>query len=167
MTSRHLAFLLIFGIGGPKSELLDPAKGVPLTSRIACDGYTTPEDDLRVHAAFSAGGNERKFVVSRYFEDECPVTVEFGCVRKVKAGWRTAWSATNAQPSVNDVVSITSCYKWGAKDPAKYVLSGWYKESTDKKAEWKQVAVKQTSEKPEVFEFSDPSGGTGRLEVHR
>jgi hypothetical protein len=164
--TRSLAFLLIFGIGG-KPELLDRSQGVKLVSRLHCDGVTAPEDQLRVHATFSAGGAERKFEVSRSLEAECPTNVEFGCIWKNKPGWRPVWSATNGQPTTNDVVPIASCYKWGSKEPADYVLTAWYKDGTGKKAEWKQVAVKQTSETPQVLEFSDPSGGSGRIEIRR
>ena len=44
MNNYVLALFLIFGLGHPKQEPVDPAKGVPLHSRLKCDGYGAPED---------------------------------------------------------------------------------------------------------------------------
>ncbi len=120
-----------------------------------------------MHATFSSGGAERKFEVSRNHDAECPPNVEFGCIWKNKAGWRAVWSAPNAQPAADGLVTLDSCSDWGSKDAAQYVLTAWFKAGAGKKAKWEQVAVKQTSTRPEVFEFSEPGGGTGRLEIQR
>jgi hypothetical protein len=169
MSSYSLAFLLIFGIGHhPAREPMDPAKGVQLHSRIPCDGNGAPEDLLRIQTTFSAGDSAREFVVSSFANDKCELDVKGKCLHNVKAGWRTVWSDANAEPSAHALVPISSCYEWGSSAPAQYVLSGWYKEgAADSKPAWKQAPLKQVSAEPEVYQFTDPNGGTGRLEIRR
>ena len=56
----------------------------------------------------------------------------------------------------------------GTSALAQYVLSGWYKEgAADSKEAWKQAPLKPVSTEPEVYEFTDPNGGTARLEIRR
>ena len=64
--TSFLALLLIFGIGKPDREPVDKAKSVSLRSRIPCDGYTAPEDDVQMQVTFSSGTSARQFVVSRF-----------------------------------------------------------------------------------------------------
>lgn len=160
--------LLIFGLGHSPYEALDPAMGFQLHSRIPCDGYGSPEDLLRLRTTFSPGATAREFLVSRYHTERCEVDVKWKCLHREKAGWRDIWSASSAAPAptAQALVPIGSCYEWGSKDPAQYVLSGWY-QPTDSKAGWQQVRLKQVSSQPEVYEFTDPAGGTARLEVGR
>lgn len=139
--------------------------GFLLHSRIPCDGYGAPEDLLRMTTMFSSGGAEREFVVSRYHTERCEVDV-WKCLHHEKPGWRDVWSASNAMPAAKALVPIGSCYEWGSKEPVQYVLSGWYRQP-DSKAGWQQVRLKQVSSQPEVYEFSEPGGGTARLEISR
>lgn len=167
MNSHVLALFLIFGLGHPAHEALDPAKGVPLSSRVPCDGYTAPEEELGAHATFSPGGPAREFVLSRFHKETCVVDIKGKCLHKEKEEWRDVRTLASERPE-SDTLFVDSCYAWGSSDPAQYVLSGWYQESpSGAKPVWKQVPVKQVSEKPQVFEFSDPNGGSGRLEIER
>ena len=168
MSSYSLAFLLIFGLGHPSREPVDPAKGVPLHSRLPCDGNGDPEDLLRVQTTIPSTAWAREFVVSRYEIDKCAVETMFQCWHKPRAGWRETWSTASTEPSAHALVPISSCNEWGSNAPSQYVLTGWYKEgAADSKLVWKQAAVKQVSSEPEVYEFTDPNGGTARLEITR
>ncbi len=163
-----LALLLIFGLGHPAREPVDTAKSAPLRSRIPCDGQTAPEDDVSVKVVFSTGDWAREFVVSRYQDEACEVNLKIKCLHHEKAGWRGVWSAESAQPSTNSLLPLGSCYAWGSKEPAQYLVSGWYKEGAPgAKLEWRQAAIQQVSSKPEVYEFTDPKGGTARLQIER
>ncbi len=174
MGANLLAFLLIFGLGHPKQEPVDPAKSAPLHSRLKCDGYGAPEDLVRIQVTFSPGAWAREFVVSRYQDYKCELDVKGKCLHKIKEGWRDAWSVSNVQPSAHAMLPISSCYEWGSTELAKYVLSGWYQEgAADPKLAWHQSTIKQVSSgaslegAPEVYEFTDPNGGTARLEITR
>lgn len=155
--------LLIFGLGHPTREPLDPAMGFQLHSRIPCDGYGAPEDLLRMRPTFSKA-SVQEFVISRYHTERCQVDVKGKCLHREKAGWRDVWASSVEEKAL---VPIGSCYQWGSKDPSQYVLSGWYNEGTEQKPLWHQVRIKQVSEKPEVYEFADPSGGAARIEIAR
>jgi hypothetical protein len=157
---------LIFGLGHPSRDPVDPAKAAQLHSRLPCDGYGAPEDLLRIHTTFSAGDTTREFVVSRYHTERCEVDIHGKCLRHEKAGWRDVWSSS-AEASPQALVPIGSCYAWGGTDPAQYVLSGWIQEGTEAKPLWRQVPIKQVSSQPEVYEFADPKGGAARLEIAR
>jgi hypothetical protein len=166
VSSNLLAFLLVFGLGHPAREPLDPAKSVPLHSRIPCDGNGAPEDLLRVQATFSPGAWAREFVVSHYANGRCEVDVHVKCLHKEKPGWHDVWSTTNAEPTSRALVPVTSCYEWGSNVAAQYVLSGRYQEgAADPKLAWHQAAVKLVSGEQEVYEFTDPKGGTARLQI--
>lgn len=168
MSAYLLGFLLIFGIGKPDREPLDTAKAVSLRSRIPCDGYTAPEDDVRLQVTFSAGASAREFVVSRFHKEACEVNVKIKCLHREKEGWDTVWSAISMEPSANGTIYLGSCYAWGSTEPAQYILSGWYKEGApNSKLLWHQAIVKQVSAQPEVYEFSDPNGGSARLQILR
>jgi hypothetical protein len=169
VSTNFLAFLLIFGLGHPKQEPVDAAKTVPVTSRLACDGFGAPEDLVRIHVTFSTGAGAREFVLSRYQDYKCELDVKGRCLHKIKAGWRDVWSAANEQPSAHALLPISSCYEWGSTEAAQYILSGWFQESAaaDPKLPWQQGTVKQVSSVPEVYEFTDPKGGTARLEITR
>jgi hypothetical protein len=166
--SNFLAFLLIFGLGHPKQEPVDPAKSAPLHSRLKCDGYGAPEDLIRIQVTFSPGAGAREFVVSQFQTDKCSVETMFQCWHKPRAGWREVWSAGNAQPTAGAMLPLSSCYEWGSTEAAQYVLSGWYQEgAADPKVAWHQGTINQVSTEPEVYEFTDPKGGTARLEITR
>jgi|HubBroStandDraft_1064217.scaffolds.fasta_scaffold167638_2 hypothetical protein len=170
VSGHYLALLLIFGFGHPAREPVDPAKSVQLHSRIPCDGYGGPEEAVHVQMTFSSspssGGAAREFVVNRFQNETCEINLGIKCLRKEKAGWHYAWSATSGQSSANGILPLESCYEWGSKEPAQYILSGWYQEgASDSKLVWRQAAVKQVSSQPEVYEFSAPDGGTARIEL--
>jgi len=158
--------LLIFGLGHPSREPVDPAKSVPLHSRIPCDGFGGPEEAVHVQTTFSGGATAREFVVSRYQIDKCGVETMFQCWHKrPHPGWHEVWSVASGQSSASPVLPLSSCDEWGSSEPAKYILSGWYQEGTDSKPMWRQVPVKQVSSQPEIYEFADPSGGTARIQI--
>jgi hypothetical protein len=168
VSSYFLALFLIFGLGHPAREPLDPAKSIPLQSRLKCDGDGSPEDLLRIQVTYSPGEWAREFVVSQFQTDKCGVETMFQCWHKPRSGWRSVWSVANEQSSAHALVPVSSCYEWGSSAPAQYVLSGWYQEgAADSKLAWKQAAIKQVSSEPEVYEFADPNGGTARLEITR
>jgi hypothetical protein len=167
VSTYSLAFLLIFGLGHHARDPVDTSQAVKMTSRFPCDGNGAPEDLLRVKASFSPGGAVREFVLNRYETDKCSVETMFQCWHKARSGWHDAWSVTNAAPSAYSLVPVGSCDEWGSTDPAQYVLSGWSQQGTESKPVWKQVPVKQVSSLPEVYEFTDPMGGTARLEITR
>ena len=81
------------------------------------------------------------------------------------------WSAANEQPAAHALLPLSSCDDWASTEPAQYILSGWYQEGTaNPKLPWHQATVKQVSTvpgAPEVYEFTDPNGGTARLEMTR
>jgi hypothetical protein len=165
MSRPFFALALIFGLGRPAQAPLDAAKGVPLASRIPCDGYTAPEDAVPAQVTFSSGAWAREFVLSRFQEESCAIDLKIKCLHKERAGWRPVWQAASARPSAAALLPLDSCYAWGSSRPAKYVLSGWYKEGAqDSKLAWRQAAVKEASAGSRVYEFSDPRGGTARLE---
>jgi hypothetical protein len=148
VSSYFLAFLLIFGLGHPKQDPADPSKSAKLHSRLLCDGYGAPEDLVRIQVTYSPGAWAREFVVSRYQDEKCEVDVKVKCLHREKEGWRDMWSATN--------------------EAAQYILSGWYQEGpADPKMPWHQATIQQVSTLPEVYEFTDPKGGTARLEITR
>jgi len=170
MGRNVFALLLIFGLGHPARDPIDPAKGVQLHSRIPCDGYGGPEEAVHVQVTFSSAGSAaaREFVVSRYQTDKCSVETMFQCWHKARSGWHEVWSATNGTASsAGDILPLASCNEWGASEAPQYVLSGWYQEGSESKPVWRQSTVKQVSSQPEVYEFTDPSGGTARLEIKR
>ena len=117
----------------------------------------------------STGTGAREFVASRYWNEKCDADVKGKCLHKEKAGWRDVWTAAiGGQPSATSILPLASCYEWGSSDPAQIVLSGWYQDGeANSKAPWRQGTVKQVSTQPEVYEFTEPNGGTARLEIKR
>ena len=124
MSSYFLLFLFIFGLGHPKQDPIDPAKGAKLQSRLRCDGYGAPEDLIRIKASYSSSAWAREFVLSRYHDYKCELDVKGKCLHKIKEGWRDVWTASNQQPSAHALLPLSSCYQWGSSELAQYVLSG-------------------------------------------
>src|SRR5580658_812855 len=146
---------------------VDPSKGAKLTSRIPCDGETNPEDQLVLDPTFSAGGVERAFRIELFEKDYCKrVDLGFMCLQPAHNGLKREWVVNSAHPQ-RGFMGLASCVTWGSKDPAEYVLTGWYRESADKKALWKQAEIKRVSSSTESYEFADPNGGAARLEIVR
>ena len=147
---------------------MDAVKGVPLASRISCDGSTNYQDEVTLQTTFSPGGLERSFQVAEFQPEYCKhVDLYFVCLKRGHNRWREDWSADSSQPAGTGRVWLNSCSSWGSKEAAQYILSGWYREGTDRKQPWKQVVIKRVSEKPEIYEFTDPNGGSARVEVTR
>jgi hypothetical protein len=172
MNAHFVALLLIFGLGHPSRDPIDPAKSIPLHSRIPCDGFGGPEEAIHVQVTFSSSSSSadtaREFVVSQYETDQCSVETMFQCWHKARTGWHDVWSAASAQPSSGAIMPLASCKEWGSKEPARYILSGWYQENaSSSKPVWRQAAVKQISSAPEVYEFTDGKGGTARIQIGR
>jgi hypothetical protein len=152
--------------GRKPERIFDTSLAAPLTSRLPCDGFTSPEDHPAAKATFSPGGWERSFTVSVFQRGKCRVDLKIKCADEQKEGWRDTWTTKNDAPSKSDELSLRSCYAWGTSEPAQYLLSAWYREgSGNPKLPWKQVPVKKVSANPDVYEFSDPQGGTARLEI--
>ena len=81
--------------------------------------------------------------------------------------WKQEFSVDSSHPETRSY-GLDSCYELGSKDAPQYVLSGWYRDGgPDSKLPWKQAMVKQITSRWEVFEFTDPNGGTGRVEINR
>ena len=108
MSTYLLAFFLIFGLGHPARQPLDPDKSVPLHSRLKCDGYGSPEDLLRIQVTYSPGAWAREFEVNQFDTDKCGVETMFQCWHKPRAGWHNVWSAANEQPAVREGLPLVT-----------------------------------------------------------
>jgi hypothetical protein len=150
-------------------ETIDPAKGVHISSRLPCDGSTNPQDEVILKATFSPGGWERAFNLSVFESKFCRFAdFYFVCAKTGHDRWKQEWSIDNTGSQEIGRFDLNSCSAWGSSDPPQYVLTGSYKEGvTDKKLPWLQVPLKQVSSKPDVYEFTDPNGGTARLTITR
>lgn len=146
---------------------IDEALSLPLVSRLPCDGHTAAEDHLTVRAAFSAGGLEKSFRVSIYREDVCRYDLKVKCLSTDRAGWKHEWSLSSAEAGKTGAVSIRACYDWGSAQPAKYILSGMYRQAGNPKLVWSQAKLTQVSANPDVYEFTAPDGKPNRLEISR
>lgn len=147
-------------------DVLDVNQAIKLESPIPCDGSTNPQQEIVLDAHFSSEGGQRVFIVDNYRDQSCKADIGVKCFKHVPAGWRDDL-IVNGEGSRH--YWLNSCRAWGSKDAAQYTLSGWYKDgpATKKKLAWKQAPLKQVSTAPEVYEFSDGNGGTGRVEIKR
>jgi hypothetical protein len=163
-----------------REEPLDTAKGAKLASRIPCDGVTNPEDQVKLVSAFSAGTVEREFRIDVYEDKYCKrMDLGFKCLQEGKALWKEEWSVNNSHPQgETGFYGLASCADEGlaaqsaavqiSKDPPQIVLSGWYREpGADPNAPWKQAVLKKLDSRWETYEFTDPAGGTARIELTR
>jgi hypothetical protein len=165
--------ILGLGTGGyarthPREEPLDPSKGVKLSSRIPCDGATNPQDQINLTPTFSPGTGERSFRIDVFEDEYCKrMDLGFACLTRRHSLWKQEWSVDSAH-SEGRSYGLDSCAELGSKDTPQYVLSGWYREGgADSKLPWKQVVLKPVSSRWETYEFTDPNGGTARLEINR
>jgi hypothetical protein len=165
--------ILGLGTGGyarthNREEPLDPAKGAKLSSRLPCDGATNPQDQINLTPTFSLGTLERSFRIDVFEDKYCKrMDLGFACLTPRHSLWKQEWSVDSSHPEGRSY-GLDSCSEWGSKDTPRYVLTGWYREGgPESKLPWKQAVVKQVPSRWEVFEFADPSGGTGRLEINR
>lgn len=174
-SSIALASLALLGLGGvyarshKAEDLVDRVQGVRISSRIPCDGATNPQQEVGLETTFSPGGWQRAFHLDRFESQYCRlVDLYFVCVVHGHERWRHAWARDNQSPSASGRYWIDSCAAWESKDAPEYILSGWYREdAADRKLPWKQAAIKRVSETPEIYEFTDPHGGTARIEIKR
>jgi hypothetical protein len=147
---------------------IDLSKSVVLKSRIRCDGVTAPEDYVTARATFSPGSSERQFSLYTFERGNCKFDLKVVCIGTPPLAWNAVWSSSNNEPPKPDAFTLRSCYEWGSAQPAQYVISAWYREAEAKRfTPWRQVYLKQVSAHPDVFEFKDPTGATGRLELNR
>jgi hypothetical protein len=168
-----------------REEPLDRAKGAKLSSRIPCDGVTNPEDQIKLVSTFSAGTVEREFRINVYEDKYCKrVDLGFKCLQEGKALWKEEWSVNNSHPQGEvGFYGLASCAEPSSagagavqgrsgdlvsKEPPQIVLSGWYREpGSDPNRVWKQAALKKLDSRWETYEFTDPAGGTARIELTR
>jgi hypothetical protein len=150
-------------------DLLDSVKGIRIASRIPCDGSTNPREEVELHSTYSPGGWERSFRLDMFRSKYCRrLDLYFVCVFHGHDGWRPAWSSDSSHPPSTERFWLHSCSAWESADAAQYLLSGWYKEGEQgQKRPWKQAAVRKVSSNPETYEFTDPNGGTARVELPR
>jgi len=151
-----------------KEAPVDPQKGANLASRIPCDGETNPEDQVTLTPMFSEGGLERSFRIQLYEDKYCKRgDLGWACVQSGKGLWKEEWSADSSQAAATGTLGLSSCYEQGSKDAPRYILTGWYREKGDPKTPWKQAEIKKAALRWETYEFTDPDGGTARLEIGR
>lgn len=170
-----LAVFAILGIGVAgyartkvKEAPVDPAQGAKLASRIPCDAETNPADEVTLEPTFSSGGWERSFRIEVYEKDYCKrFDLGFKCLQEGHDLWKPEWSVESTKPA-NGSVGLDACNEWRGKDAPQYLLTGWYREPGDPKQHpWKQVEIKKVRSRWETYEFTDPNGGTARLEIDR
>jgi hypothetical protein len=150
-----------------REEPLDASKGA---SRIPCDGVTNPEDQVKLVSTFTAGTLERSFRINVYEDKYCKrMDLGFKCLQTGHALWKEDWSVTNSHPQgETGRYGLASCFEQGSKDAPQIVLSGWYREpGADPNQPWKQAVVKKLDSRWETYEFTDPNGGTARIEITR
>jgi len=174
--SIALASLAILGLGTGVNarshraeDLVDRVQGVRISSRIACDGATNPQEDIKLETTFSPGGWQRSFHLDVFESQYCKhLDLYFICVKHGHDKWKHEW-AQNSQGKPGPArYWVNACSQWGTKHAQEYILSGWYQEgAADRKLPWKQAAIKQVSATPEVYEFTDPQGATARVEIKR
>lgn len=157
----------------PKEAPVDSTLGVPLASRIPCDGATNPEDQVSLATTFSPGGWERSFRIE-VFEDKYCKRGDLGwaCVQPGHALWQREWSAVSGSASSVGTFGLSSCDALGSKEAPRILLTGWYKKpgadaKQAKQELWKQVQIRKTASRWETYEFTDPNGGTASIELVR
>jgi hypothetical protein len=147
---------------------LNRVEGLRISGRLPCDGATNPQEELRLKTTFSPGGWQRSFHLDVFEKQYCKrVDLYFFCLSHGHERWKKEWISSSENLAAPARYWMDTCTSWGEKDAPEYILSGWYQEGAGKKLEWKQAAIKKTSETPEVYEFSDPQGGTARIEIKR
>ena len=158
--------VLSYGRTPAKTEVIDLSQGVKLASNLPCDGATNPQQEIILEAHFSAAGGQLSFLIDNYQDETCIADIGIKCFKQVPAGWRD-----ELRIDTDGAIHywLNSCRTWGSKDVAQYSLTSWYKETAvkNKKQPWKQVSLKQVSAQPEIYEFTTPNGGTGRVEISR
>jgi len=150
-------------------DQVDRVQGVRIASHYLCDGSTNPQAGLKLKTVFSPGGWQRAFHLDAFERQYCRhLDLYFLCVSHGHDHWRHAWMSASQGPAGPSMCWIDSCALWERQDAPDYILSGWYQEGeSSKKLLWKQAAIKKVSDAPEVYEFTDPNGGSARVEITR
>jgi len=169
------ALLAVLGLGAAvyarsnKTDDLNRVQGVRIASHLPCDGSTNPQEGLKLATTFSPGGWLRAFHLDAFESQFCKhVDLYFFCVMHGHDRWRHEWESVSQSSTSSAISWIDSCAAWGSKNAPDYILSGWYLEGeASKKLPWKQASLKKVSDAPEIFEFTDPNGGTARVEITR
>ena len=151
------------------ADLVDRVQGVRISSRIPCDGSTNPQEELKLETAFSPGGWQRSFHLDVFESQYCKrLDLYFFCVMHGHDRWKHEWAQDSHGAPGPARYWIKACSAWGSKDSPHYILSGWYQEgAAGGNLPWKQATIKQVSATPEIYEFTDPNGGTARVEIKR
>jgi hypothetical protein len=159
---------------------LDSSKGVKLASRIPCDGVTNPEDQIHLTSTFSTGTLERAFRINIFEETYCKrMDLGFKCLETGHNLWKEEWSVVNSHPQGEvGTYGLPSCAKPASatqmlaqpqsKEPPQIVLTGWFREpGSDPDRPWTQIQLNKVQSRWETYEFTDPEGGTARIEITR
>ncbi len=103
----------------------------------------------------------------------------FKCLKPGRDLWKQEWSVENSHPQGEiGTYGLASCAEEGlaaqsaaaeiSKEPPQIVLTGWYREAgSDPQRPWKQAELKKVASRWETYEFTDPDGGTARIEITR
>jgi hypothetical protein len=158
--------VLSYGRTPAKTDTIDLSQGVKLESNLPCDGATNPQQEIILQTHFSAAVGQLSFLIDNYQDETCKADIGITCFKHVPAGWQ---DDLRIDSDGSAHYWLNSCRTWGSKDVAQYSLTSWYKETAVKKKKqpWKQLSLKQVSAQPEVYEFTAPNGGTGRIEITR
>jgi len=171
-----IAGILLLGWGAGISarshkaeDSVDQVQGMRISSRLPCDGATNPQEELVLQTTFSPSGAPRSFHLDVFESKYCRlVDLYFVCALHGHDRWKHEWSAGSQGPAQLGRYWVSACADWGSPDAPQYVLSGWYQEGgPDRKLPWKQAALKQVSTTPEIYEFTEPGGGSARLQIGR
>jgi hypothetical protein len=159
---------------------LDSSKGVKLASRIPCDGVTNPEDQVSLKSTFSTGTLERSFRINVFESNYCKrMDLGFKCLERGQNLWKEEWSVVNSHPQGElGSYGLASCAVEGlvpqsaaaeiSKEPPQIVLTGWFREAgSDPNRPWIQTVLNKVPSRWETYEFTDPDGGTARIEITR
>ena len=154
----------------PRAEdLVERVQGVRISSRMPCDGSTNPQEELKLETTFSPGGWQRSFHLDVFESQYCRrLDFHFFCVQHGHGRWKHRWEQDSQGTPGPARYWIDTCSAWGSNNAPEYILSGWYQEgAADRKRAWKQAVIKQVSTTPEIYEFTDPNGGSARVEIKR
>jgi len=173
--SMSLAILVLFVVsaGLPArsrnlGDQVDRVQGVRIAGRIPCDGATNPQEEVGLETTFSPGGFERAFHLDVFESQYCKrLDLYFFCAMHGRDRWKHEWVRDNESTQGNRMYWINACAGRETNNTPEYILSGWYREGAGKKELWKQAAIKKVPESPETYEFTDPNGGTARIEIKR
>jgi len=175
-TGLLIASVTVLGVGAALyarthagGDAVNQVEGLRVASRLPCDGSANPQEELKLTATYSPGGWQRAFHLDVFESQYCRhLNLHFFCVMRGQNHWKPEWVSASQGPAPRARYWMDACTEAGSAAAPNYILSGWYQEgAASKKLAWKQAAIKKISDSPEVYEFSDPNGGTAKLEVGR